>query len=109
MLVFISPPGELTIMVYFMMVMGRLCSATNLEHTQYHILGLLGFLGIHMVGLPIGEVLLPLRTLLLVNSLGLLSIGTILSHVAWQSALDAYTKRLTSLRGGILLGLGCRT
>jgi hypothetical protein len=29
-LVFISPPGELTIMVYFMMVMGRLYFATNL-------------------------------------------------------------------------------
>jgi hypothetical protein len=30
-LVFISPPGELTIMVYFMMVMGRLCFATNVD------------------------------------------------------------------------------
>jgi hypothetical protein len=29
-LVFISPPGELTIMVYFMMVMGTLYFATNL-------------------------------------------------------------------------------
>jgi hypothetical protein len=28
-LVFISPPGELTIMVYFMMVMGKLYLATN--------------------------------------------------------------------------------
>jgi hypothetical protein len=28
-LVFISPPGELTITVYFMMVMGKLCFATN--------------------------------------------------------------------------------
>jgi hypothetical protein len=28
-LVFISPPGELTIMVYFMMVVGKLCLATN--------------------------------------------------------------------------------
>jgi hypothetical protein len=28
-LVFISPPGELTIMVYFMMVIGRLYFATN--------------------------------------------------------------------------------
>jgi hypothetical protein len=30
-LVFISPPGELTIMVYIMMVMGRLCFATNFD------------------------------------------------------------------------------
>jgi hypothetical protein len=30
-LVFISPPGELTIMVYFMMLMGRLCVATNFD------------------------------------------------------------------------------
>jgi hypothetical protein len=30
-LVLISPPSELTIMVYFMMVMGRLCFATNLD------------------------------------------------------------------------------
>jgi hypothetical protein len=30
-LVFISPPGELTIMVYFMMLMGRLCFATNFD------------------------------------------------------------------------------
>jgi hypothetical protein len=30
-LVFISPPGELTIIVYFMMVMGKLCLAKNLD------------------------------------------------------------------------------
>jgi hypothetical protein len=30
-LVFISPPGELTIMVYFMMVIGRLRFATNFD------------------------------------------------------------------------------
>jgi hypothetical protein len=30
-LVPISPAGELTIMVYFMMVMGRLCFASNLD------------------------------------------------------------------------------
>jgi Na+-transporting methylmalonyl-CoA/oxaloacetate decarboxylase gamma subunit len=30
-LVFISPPGELTILVYFMMVMGRLCFAANFD------------------------------------------------------------------------------
>jgi hypothetical protein len=51
------------------------------KHTQYHILGLLGFLSWHVVDLAIGEVLLPLRTLLLIDSLGWLSGGTILSHV----------------------------
>jgi hypothetical protein len=30
-LVYISPPGELTSMVYFMMVIGRLCFATNFD------------------------------------------------------------------------------
>jgi hypothetical protein len=30
-LVFISPPGELTIMVYFMMAMGKLCFVTNFD------------------------------------------------------------------------------
>jgi hypothetical protein len=30
-LVFISPPGELTCMVYFMMAIGRLCFATNFD------------------------------------------------------------------------------
>jgi hypothetical protein len=30
-LVFISPPGELTSMMYFMIVIGRLCFATNLD------------------------------------------------------------------------------
>jgi hypothetical protein len=30
-LVFISPPGELTIMVYFMMVISRLCFAINFD------------------------------------------------------------------------------
>jgi hypothetical protein len=79
------------------------------EHTQYHIMGLLGFLSSHMVDLSIGDVLLPLRTLLLVNSLGLLPIGTILSHMVWQSTLEACIKSLTSLRGGIRLGLGCQT
>jgi hypothetical protein len=33
-LVFISPPSELTIMVYFMMVMGRLCLAINFDDTK---------------------------------------------------------------------------
>jgi hypothetical protein len=33
-LVFISPPSELTIMVYFMMVIGRLCFATNFDATK---------------------------------------------------------------------------
>jgi hypothetical protein len=31
MLIIHSPPGELTIMVYFMMVMGRLCFATDVD------------------------------------------------------------------------------
>jgi hypothetical protein len=30
-LVFISPPGELTSMVYVMLVMGKLCFATNFD------------------------------------------------------------------------------
>jgi hypothetical protein len=30
-LVFISPPGELTIMVYFMMVVSKLCLVTNFD------------------------------------------------------------------------------
>jgi hypothetical protein len=33
-LVFISPPGELTIMVYFMMVMGRLCFPAFFDHIK---------------------------------------------------------------------------
>jgi hypothetical protein len=79
------------------------------EHTQYHILGLLGFLSSHVVDLSIGEVLLPLQTLLLVSSLGLLLIGIVLSHLDGQSTLQACAKSLTSLRGSILLGLGCRS
>jgi hypothetical protein len=77
------------------------------EHTQYHILGLLGFLYSDMVDLSIGEVRLPLRELLLIGSLGQLPGGTILSHVAWQSTLETCTKSLTSLRGDFLLGPGC--
>jgi hypothetical protein len=30
-LVFMSPPGELTSMVYVMLVMGKLCFATNFD------------------------------------------------------------------------------
>jgi hypothetical protein len=77
------------------------------EHTQYYILGLLGFLSSHMVDLPIGEVLLPLRMLLLISSLIWLLVGTVLSHMAWQSTLEACTKSLTSLSDDNLLGLGC--
>jgi hypothetical protein len=33
-LVFISPLGELTIMVFFMIVMGRLCFATNFDDVK---------------------------------------------------------------------------
>jgi hypothetical protein len=76
------------------------------EHTQHDILGLLGFLSSHMVDFFIGEILLPLRTLL-VRSLGLLLCQTVLSHMAWQSALEACTEGLTSLRRDIWLGLGC--
>jgi hypothetical protein len=59
-----------------------------------------------MVNLVVGEIWLPLRALLLIGSLVRLLGGTILSHVAWQSTLETRTKSLTSLRGGILLGLG---
>jgi hypothetical protein len=61
-----------------------------------------------MVDHAIGEVLLPLQTLLLVDSLGGLLVGAILSHVAWQSALETCAKSLTSLRGSILLELAHR-
>jgi hypothetical protein len=57
---------------------------------------MLGFLGSHMVNLIIGEILLPLRALLLISSLVGLPGGTILSHVAWQSTLETCTKSLTS-------------
>jgi hypothetical protein len=77
------------------------------EHTQYHILGLLDFLDSHMVNPAIGKILLSLQTLQLTSSLIRLPGGTILIHMAWQSTLEARTKSLTSLRGGILLGLGC--
>jgi hypothetical protein len=79
------------------------------ENTQYHILGLLGFLDSHMVNLAIGEILLPLRTLLLTDCLIRLSGRTILNHVAWQSTLETHTKSLTSLRGDILLVRGYLT
>jgi hypothetical protein len=59
-----------------------------------------------MVNLAIGEILLPLRTLLLTGSLIRLPDETILSHVAWQSTLETHTKSLTSLKGGILLVWG---
>jgi hypothetical protein len=57
------------------------------EHTQYHILGLLGFLSSHLVNLAIGEVLLPLRAPLLTSSQVWLLGGTILSHVAGKPHL----------------------
>jgi hypothetical protein len=61
-----------------------------------------------MVNLAVAKILLPLRVPLLIRSLVRLSGGTILSHVAWQSTPETCTKSLTSLRGGILLVLGCR-
>jgi hypothetical protein len=51
------------------------------EHTQYHILGLLGFLGNHMINHAIGEIILPLWSRLLICSLIRLPGGTVLSHV----------------------------
>jgi hypothetical protein len=75
------------------------------EHTQYYIMGLLGFLGSHMVNHAVGEILLHLWALLWIGSLVWLPGGTILSHVAWQSTLERCTKSLTSLRGCILLVL----
>jgi hypothetical protein len=44
----------------------------------------------------------------LIGSLIHLPGGTILSHVAWQSTLETCAKSLASLRGGILLVLGCQ-
>jgi hypothetical protein len=73
------------------------------EHTQYHILGLLGFLDSHMVDVAVGEIMLPLRTLLLIGSFVWLLGGRILSHVAWQSTLKTCTKNLTSLWDDILV------
>jgi hypothetical protein len=102
-LAFISPLGELTIMVLHdgdgkiklcnklgcnegMRCSGikeNCCRARDCEeHIQYHILGLLRFLSSHMVELSIGEVLLPLQTLRWVSTLGLVPIGTVLSHIA---------------------------
>jgi hypothetical protein len=79
-----------------------------MEHTQNHILELLCFLDSNMVNLTVGDILLPLQTLLLFGSLVQLPSETILSHVAWQSTLETHTKSLTALRGGILLVLGHR-
>jgi hypothetical protein len=58
-----------------------------------------------MVNLVVGEILLPLRTMLLIGSFIQLPGGKILSYVAWQSTLETQTKSLTSLGGGILLVL----
>jgi hypothetical protein len=79
------------------------------KHTEYHILGLLGFLNSHMMNLAVGEILLSLKMMLLTGSLIRLPGRTILSHVAWQSTLETCTKSLTSLRGDILLVWGYRT
>jgi hypothetical protein len=73
------------------------------------MLGLLGFLSSHMINLVLCEILLPLRSQLLICSLIQLSAGTVLRHVAWQSTLETRTKSLTSLRGSILLVQGYRT
>jgi hypothetical protein len=59
-----------------------------------------------MINFAVGEILLPLRTLLLIGSLIWLPGGTIISHLAWKSTLETHAKSLTSLRGGILLVLG---
>jgi hypothetical protein len=59
-----------------------------------------------MVDLAVGEVLLPMRALL-ISSLIWLPVGTVPSHVAWQSTLAIGAKCLTSLRGKILFGLSC--
>jgi hypothetical protein len=77
------------------------------EHTQYHILGLLGFLGNHMINHAIGEILLPLWSRLLICSLIRLPGGMVLSHVVWQSTLETRTKSLTAFWGGILLVRSC--
>jgi hypothetical protein len=45
-----------------------------------------------MINIAIGEILLPLQTLLLTGSLVQLSGGTVLSHVAWQSTLEKAPK-----------------
>jgi hypothetical protein len=60
-----------------------------------------------MVNHAIGEILLPLRMLLLIGSLIWLPGGTFPSRVAWQSTLETSTKSLTSLSGGILSVQGC--
>jgi hypothetical protein len=78
------------------------------EYTQYHILGLLGFLGSHVINLAIGEILQPFRTLLLTGSLVWLLGSTVLGHVASQYTFETHTKSLTSLRSGILLVWGCQ-
>jgi hypothetical protein len=61
-----------------------------------------------MIDLVVCEVLLSLRSRLLICSLVRLSGGTVLSHVTWKSTLETRTKSFTSLRGGILLVRGYR-
>jgi hypothetical protein len=61
-----------------------------------------------MVNHAISEILLPLQALLLTGSSVWLPSGTVLRHVALQSTRETCTTSLTSLRNGILLGLGYR-
>jgi hypothetical protein len=60
-----------------------------------------------MINLVIGEILLPMRTLLLTGFLVRLPGGTFLNHVAWHSTFETRIKSLTSLWGYILLVRGC--
>jgi hypothetical protein len=62
-----------------------------------------------MVDVAVGEIMLPLRMLLLIGSFVWLLGGRILSHVAWQSTLKTCTKNLTSLRDNILVVQDCQT
>jgi hypothetical protein len=56
------------------------------------MLGLLGFLGRHMINLAVGEILRPLRMLLLIGSLVRLPGGIVLSHMTGQSTLNTHEK-----------------
>jgi hypothetical protein len=81
---------------------------TSEKHTQYYILGLLGFITCHMIDPPIHEILLPLWLCIISYSESYRSGWAVPCKVASQTTLETSSTITASLSWCILRGWSIR-
>jgi hypothetical protein len=93
--ILISPPGELTSIVCFMVAIGRV--RTGKKHTQYYVRGLLSFIAGHMVDPAMHKIMMPLRLHLVSCSKSGRPGGALPHKMASQTTLETSSTSTASL------------